>query len=433
MAKVVDTLKATGLWNNTVLLVTGDNGGDVADGSNNHPYFSGKGSAFEGGIKVIGFWTGGFLEKALAATGTKPHTSDHLFLLTDTHATFSGLAGLRPKADSDGVDQWAAITKKKAVREIAVVLSGTDRLNSVKAAVYHAPDGGRFKLLHNPDGYSFFGMHIALYSCATKINKCSEMPACLEDFMASFAFAPDSGGESEGDSVGKDSGDGGSTSPVKRFLGSVRNRTGSVKVAMAFDGAGALDIGSGVSSPAAGLLNAIDSGVFQQLHQGGCQHFDRIRLAYYAMMLDGSKAALDTVITAAEGMVTWINNLKPPDDHWSLFDLNEVGCVEEGGQACFDDPTDAEACACNHYCTSSCRRSSGFRKVQRKLHEAIRKAEEQTTKSLYSPVNDVWADFTQFGWFVNPWRQRGTIDATLCEITDSRTGKKVRSTSGHCA
>ena len=49
IANVTDSLKSANLWNNTLLIFTTDNGGQVFQGGNNAPLRGAKASYFEGG------------------------------------------------------------------------------------------------------------------------------------------------------------------------------------------------------------------------------------------------------------------------------------------------------------------------------------------------------------------------------------------------
>ena len=49
IANVTDSLKSANLWNNTLLIFTTDNGGQVFLGGNNAPLRGNKASYFEGG------------------------------------------------------------------------------------------------------------------------------------------------------------------------------------------------------------------------------------------------------------------------------------------------------------------------------------------------------------------------------------------------
>merc|ERR1712146_553023 len=66
-----DMLKAGGLWENTVLWITTDNGGMTqfqetlpASAASNFPLRGGKTTLFEGGVRAISFVTGGLIPPA---------------------------------------------------------------------------------------------------------------------------------------------------------------------------------------------------------------------------------------------------------------------------------------------------------------------------------------------------------------------------------
>jgi arylsulfatase A-like enzyme len=65
LGDTVQALKSHGMWDDTLLVVTTDNGGAVPDGSFpesagcNYPLRAGKGRLFEGGVRAVGFVNGG--------------------------------------------------------------------------------------------------------------------------------------------------------------------------------------------------------------------------------------------------------------------------------------------------------------------------------------------------------------------------------------
>ena len=65
-------LRRTGLWATTLLVFSGDNGGYLGSGGDNHPRRGGKFSDFSGGIRVAAFVTGGLLppSRRLQCAGT---------------------------------------------------------------------------------------------------------------------------------------------------------------------------------------------------------------------------------------------------------------------------------------------------------------------------------------------------------------------------
>jgi arylsulfatase A len=101
---VLDTVRELQLETNTLVLFTSDNGGALGHGSNNQPLRGGKGSTFEGGIRVctIAWWPG----KIPAGTRTAAITS-----MMDVLPTLANLAGAKLPDDRklDGVDQWPVL------------------------------------------------------------------------------------------------------------------------------------------------------------------------------------------------------------------------------------------------------------------------------------------------------------------------------------
>lgn len=70
-------LRAAGRWDNTVVVVSSDNGGPVDEerGGNNFPLRGSKANNFEGGIRVNAFAFGGALDPALAGATTEELTA----------------------------------------------------------------------------------------------------------------------------------------------------------------------------------------------------------------------------------------------------------------------------------------------------------------------------------------------------------------------
>eukprot|EP00403_Amphidinium_massartii_P007749 CAMPEP_0178383854 /NCGR_PEP_ID=MMETSP0689_2-20121128/7215_1 /TAXON_ID=160604 /ORGANISM="Amphidinium massartii, Strain CS-259" /LENGTH=611 /DNA_ID=CAMNT_0020004085 /DNA_START=85 /DNA_END=1920 /DNA_ORIENTATION=+ len=129
LANITSTMKALGMWDNTLMVLTSDNGGYVRSpegtcntswpsggkwlqdtdvghgttcfngesGANNWPLRGGKYSGFEGGIRVTAFMSGGFLPAKVRGTRL-----DEMLHIADWYATLAeGIAGLDP------TDEWA--------------------------------------------------------------------------------------------------------------------------------------------------------------------------------------------------------------------------------------------------------------------------------------------------------------------------------------
>ncbi|XP_065188415.1 arylsulfatase B-like [Sycon ciliatum] len=116
LAKLEQALIAKGMWSNTLMVVSSDNGGPVyrGGGGNNYPLKGGKASNFQGGVRVNAFVTGGFLPEK-----RRGQVSDGYIALADWYKTFCGLAGVDwhdEKAEKaklppvDGYDVWPLLS-----------------------------------------------------------------------------------------------------------------------------------------------------------------------------------------------------------------------------------------------------------------------------------------------------------------------------------
>eukprot|EP01006_Ploeotia_vitrea_P006676 TRINITY_DN14375_c0_g1_i1.p1 TRINITY_DN14375_c0_g1~~TRINITY_DN14375_c0_g1_i1.p1 ORF type:complete len:553 (-),score=61.32 TRINITY_DN14375_c0_g1_i1:1318-2976(-) len=92
---VVDELKRTGLYDNTLIVLHSDNGGPIylagKAGANNWPLKGGKLTNWEGGIRVNAFVSGGFLPEA-----RKGKMEEGYVTAWDWYSTFCYLAGVDP-------------------------------------------------------------------------------------------------------------------------------------------------------------------------------------------------------------------------------------------------------------------------------------------------------------------------------------------------
>jgi len=111
IGKVVNALKSKGYWNNTILIFSSDNGGQVRAMGLNWPYRGGKGTMFEGGSKVVGF------VNSPTIRSSPKQTTNALIHSSDWYPTFLRLASNASYPSSpkfswlDGMDQWETIVK----------------------------------------------------------------------------------------------------------------------------------------------------------------------------------------------------------------------------------------------------------------------------------------------------------------------------------
>jgi arylsulfatase A-like enzyme len=96
VGRFVAALKANGQYENTLVVFTSDNGGQLGAGASNAPLRGGKEEMYEGGLRVpmCAVWPG------RVAAGAR---SDRVALLMDLTPTFCEAAGVRPDRKSDGV------------------------------------------------------------------------------------------------------------------------------------------------------------------------------------------------------------------------------------------------------------------------------------------------------------------------------------------
>ena len=110
LASLIDALRMRGMYDNTLLVVTSDNGGALNQQGSNKPLRGGKGGSFEGGVRVPAALAGGWLPPQL-----RGHSSARLMHLADWYATLSHAAGIDAVdgrstrvARVDGLSMWSA-------------------------------------------------------------------------------------------------------------------------------------------------------------------------------------------------------------------------------------------------------------------------------------------------------------------------------------
>ncbi|GFO26295.1 arylsulfatase b-like [Plakobranchus ocellatus] len=103
---LTDALKDYGLWNNTVLIYSSDNGGDPAWGGINLPLRGYKGTLWEGGVRSIGF-----VSSPLLSPKQRGEVSHGLMHISDWFPTIADMAGVTVNSSLgvDGVSQWHMI------------------------------------------------------------------------------------------------------------------------------------------------------------------------------------------------------------------------------------------------------------------------------------------------------------------------------------
>lgn len=107
VGEVISALKDHGLYENSVIAFTSDNGATPYASGNNHPLRGGKGTYYEGGTRVPAFIHSPLLKE-------KGFTFDGLMHAADWVPTLLAVAGQAiPDQDMDGINLWPAITKNR--------------------------------------------------------------------------------------------------------------------------------------------------------------------------------------------------------------------------------------------------------------------------------------------------------------------------------
>jgi len=138
VGRVLKTLDDTGVAANTIVIFTSDNGGQLDIGANNGPYRAGKGTMYEGGIRVpmVVRWPG------VVKAGTE---SQAVALTMDLFPTLLQVAGIATPTDRDGVSLlriWRGEQENLPDRDLFWV-----RLEGHEAGFSYAIRRGKYKLI----------------------------------------------------------------------------------------------------------------------------------------------------------------------------------------------------------------------------------------------------------------------------------------------
>lgn len=143
IGEVINTLKQTGAYENTLIIFTSDNGGSLKLGANNGNLRDGKGSMYEGGLRVPAcmVWPGHI----------KPgiQNSD-VFLTMDIFPTILEAANIKPPKNIDGTSFLSLTTgNSSAVKERTVFFCRKEGGVDFAGLNSNALISGKWKLLQN--------------------------------------------------------------------------------------------------------------------------------------------------------------------------------------------------------------------------------------------------------------------------------------------
>ncbi|XP_072050878.1 arylsulfatase B-like [Amphiura filiformis] len=157
---ITTTLKETGLYNNTIIIFSTDNGGPFAVAVSNWPLRGSKATLWEGGVRGVGFIHSPLLPKEVQGT-----TSNAFIHVSDWFPTIvSSIAGgtLNGTKPLDGYDVWEAITTSKPSKRnellhnidplYPVPKNGSDPFSSFNTSLHAALRIGDWKILTGVQG-----------------------------------------------------------------------------------------------------------------------------------------------------------------------------------------------------------------------------------------------------------------------------------------
>jgi arylsulfatase A-like enzyme len=142
VGKVIASLKDNGLDNNTLIIFTSDNGGQLNVGANNGPLRAGKQDMYEGGIRVpmCAVWPGKI---------TPDSRSDRVALTMDLFPTICEAAGTAVDYEIDGRSILPALLGKSRPAEERFLFWVRREGGGYGGRAYYAARYGDFKLVQN--------------------------------------------------------------------------------------------------------------------------------------------------------------------------------------------------------------------------------------------------------------------------------------------
>jgi len=155
VGRVLATLEKNGMMKNTLILFSSDNGGDLGPGADNGIYRNGKGSMYEGGIRVAG----GMCWKGKIRAGA---VTDNFAMLFDLFPTICEAAGAKIPHPIDGISILPTLLGQKQVTDDRIVYWMRREGGNFGGLAYYAARLGNYKILQNTpwEPIQFFDLRV---------------------------------------------------------------------------------------------------------------------------------------------------------------------------------------------------------------------------------------------------------------------------------
>lgn len=148
IGKIITALKQKGIYDDTLIIFTADNGGWPTFYGNNYPLRGSKITVYEGGTRASAFVHGSMLKN-------RGYTYDGLIHAVDWMPTMISAAGGSPVTDIDGVDQWPAIVQGSQSKRNEFIYNLDNMFPAVNG--HAAIRSGDYKLIDGfPGPYPFW-------------------------------------------------------------------------------------------------------------------------------------------------------------------------------------------------------------------------------------------------------------------------------------
>lgn len=190
---LIDKLKTEGLYENTLLIFTSDNG-PTFNGGSDSPWFNsgglfkseygwGKCSLHEGGVRVpmIAVWPGTI----------KPGKTDHISYFPDIMPTLCELIGQSPQQPTDGISLLPTLKGKKKQRQHEFLYWEFPEQNGMKAIRYGKWKGLIRNIRKGNDTMELYNLEDDLREQNDVATNHPEIVAKLRDFMQQSHIEPE--------------------------------------------------------------------------------------------------------------------------------------------------------------------------------------------------------------------------------------------------